>query len=477
MGNTTLSGGSISGEFKCTSILRASEMTFSVTTINPGDTVSFTVSPASAAFTHKVSWSLGNKNDSLSLGKGILSSSFTVPKEWTSEIISSSTSSLSVSLTTLNNGVTVGTKTYDVRFIIPATDEYKPHFEISLTRDNGNISDDFDCYIKGISALTVKPESMEFSYGASLAAVTMTVGDVSVRKIPATFNLNLSGEVLVTVAVRDTRGMLTVKTETISVYDYKKPSVEIVSVDRCNALGEKAALGTYGVLNYRVGYSEVNGNNKPSITLRYRKSTEEAYTYAGEIAASPFVFGEGGLAVGSPYILNICVCDRISSEETVTEAYISGGDVPFNIKKGGKGASFGKFAEDDMLLDVGWSLRVAGDMSIGGSINSESIGCECSKLTSAMLSNIRYYPCLNMVFLRLRLDTIEELSADSVHHVATISEKLPVVFTPLSAVTSYGTGSHSGAGITYGNGNVVLWSDKVIPQGSRIYINGFYMID
>lgn len=477
MGNTTLSGGSISGEFKCTSIPRASEMTFTATTINPGDTVAFTVSPASAVYAHRVNWSLGDRSESLSLGAGVLSSSFTVPKEWASEVVSSSSSSLSVNLTTFNGDVAVGTKTYDIRFLIPAIEEYKPAFRISITRDNGNIPDTFDSYIKGVSVITVDPADLTFSYGASLAAVTMTVGDVSIRKIPATFNLNLSGDVLVTVAVRDTRGMLTVKTETISVYDYKKPSVEITSLERCNASGGKESLGTYGALSYRVGYSDIDGSNKPVISLKYRKSTEESYTYAGEVTSSPFVFGDGGLAVGSSYIVSVSVSDSISSESSDIEAYISGGDVPFNIRKGGKGASFGKFSEEDMLLDVGWNMRVEGNMDINGVLNFENVECECTQITSNVVSKIQYYPCLNIVFLRLRLDVAKELSADAIHHVATIKGRLPGVFTSLCATASYGTGSHSSAGITYGNGNVVLWSDKSVPQGSKIYISGFYIND
>jgi hypothetical protein len=82
-----------------------------------------------------------------------------------------------------------------------------------------------------------------------------------------------------------------------------------------------------------------------------------------------------------------------------------------------------------------------------------------------------------MVFLRLRVDILRELSADEIHHIATVKGRLPGIFTPLSATSDYGSGSHSSAGITYGNGNVVVWSDEAIPQGTKIYISGFYIVD
>lgn len=477
MGNTTLSGGSVSGEYKGTSIPRTSEMTFSATTINPGDTVEFTVSSSSSVFSHEVLWSLGNRQQKLILKSGVLSSSFTVPKEWASAVTTSSSATLSVSLTTLNGNVTVGTRKYDVKFLIPATEEYKPGFNISITKDNGNIPATFDYYIKGISLVTVEPEGLAFSYGATLAAVTITLGDVSIRKLPATFNLKSAGDTLVTVAVRDTRGMLTVKTQTINVLDYEKPSVEIMSLERCNSAGVRENLGTYASLNYRVGYSSLDGNNQPVISLKYRKSTEEAFTYVDEVTDSPFVFGDGGLAVGSSYIVCLTVSDSICSEANTVEAYISGGDIPFNIRKGGRGASFGKFSEKDSLLDVGWDMRVSGNVEIGGSLNSENVGCSCSDKTTSMMCFSKYFPWLNMVFLRLRVDTLQELSANSSHVVAVLENRLPGVFTPLSVVSDYGSMSHSSGGVMYGTGNIVVWSDKAIPQGTKIYISGYYIVN
>jgi hypothetical protein len=82
-----------------------------------------------------------------------------------------------------------------------------------------------------------------------------------------------------------------------------------------------------------------------------------------------------------------------------------------------------------------------------------------------------------MVFLRIRVDATSELSSNTNHHIATVTHKLPGVFTPLSSVVSFGSGNQSGAGIAYGTGDVVLWSDRVIPAGSRIYISGYYFAD
>lgn len=477
MGNSSLTGGSLKGEYRGTTIPRLSDMSFSKTTVNPGDAVGFTITPATAEFTHQVSWSLGDKAQSVSLASGVLSSNITIPKEWTSVVTTSATATISVVLSTIKNGVTIGTRKYELKFLIPAIDEYKPDFTISISRDNGGISDKLDYYIKGISSVNVEPEALSFSYGATLSAITITVGDVSIRRLPAVFKLTSAGDLLVTVAVRDSRGMLTVKTETIHVLDYTNPSVEITSLVRCDENGNANPLGEYGSLAYRIGYSPIDGNNHPVVNLRYRKSTDESYVHIDQVSSSPFIFGDGGLSVGSSYVVCISVEDDICTEAVEIESYISGGSVPFNIRKGGNGASFGKFSEEDMLLDVGWNMRVEGDMDIEGVLKCEKVECQCTELTSSMVSGTVFYPCLNMVFLRIRVDATSELSSNTNHHIATVTHKLPGVFTPLSSVVSFGSGNQSGAGIAYGTGDVVLWSDRVIPAGSRIYISGYYFAD
>lgn len=477
MGNTTLSGGSLSGTFKGISIPRASGMTLSATTVNPGSTVKVTVSSASSAFSHNILWSLGDEKASINLPAGVLSSSFTIPYDWTEQVLKATSATLTVKLTTYNGSNAVGAKSYDLKFVIPAIEAYKPSFDISVTKNNGSIPATFNEYIKGITSVTVEPSSLEFRYGAEFAAVTITVGSVSIRKIPATFLLNDSGDVLITVAVRDDRGMLTVKTKTITVLDYEVPSVEVTSLFRCDSVGSIADLGTYASLAYNVGCSSLGGKNKPVVTVKYRKSANTGYIDLGEVSSSPVVFGDGGIEIGSTYVVKISVCDSITADATEIIRYISGGDIPFNIRKGGKGASFGKFSEKDSLLDVNWDMRVSGNMEILGQLNYESVSCECTENTTSMISSSRYYPALGMVYLRLRLETTTELAADTNHYIAVIPDRAPNIFTPLQSGVGFTGSNQSTAGIMYKNGNIVVRSHKVIPQGTQIYISGFYIAD
>ena len=59
MNGTSVTGGSASGSFECTTIPRASALKFSVTSVNPQGTIGAEITSASGSFTHKIKWAFG----------------------------------------------------------------------------------------------------------------------------------------------------------------------------------------------------------------------------------------------------------------------------------------------------------------------------------------------------------------------------------------------------------------------------------
>lgn len=476
MGNTTLSGGSVSGSFNLTTIPRASTATFSSSTVSPGAVLTVNISSASDSFTHRLTWSLGNKSNSVNLGVGVKTTYMEVPTDWISEITESARGALSVTLTTYKNSVAVGSKLYSVGLIIPSTDEYKPVFDIDIERIDNAVPAEWNEYVKGFTQIKINAGNLGFKYGATFAAATVTVGSVSKRTLPATFDLPISGTVKITLAVRDSRGLLTVKTTTIDVCDYNPPSVDIKSIARCTEEGVTDVSGTYLRMEYLAGYSDINGKNSYEVKVKYKAATVEGYSDSITLTDNPAVFGNGDIAEHSSYTVIVTVTDALSKEGVEILRSVTSAQIPFNIRRGGTGAAFGKFAENDNELSVNWDVNIAGDLSVSGYVNYENVECACSDSTRDILAEARYYPFLSMVYLRIRLTAAKALSANVTHTVATVFGKTPNVFSPLQSFVNFSSVGQSSAGVAFKTGDIVLRADTEIAEGSYIYINGFYII-
>jgi hypothetical protein len=88
------------------------------------------------------------------------------------------------------------------------------------------------------------------------------------------------------------------------------------------------------------------------------------------------VIGDGTLSADSSYMVEISVVDTLGGSAVYTD-YISGGTMFFMGKEGGTGAAFGKTAEMDNTLDVGWDLVVRRDLYLGSQGNKvEDFVCE-----------------------------------------------------------------------------------------------------
>ncbi len=475
--SSNLTGGSASGTLVCTTIPRCSTAQLSATVVNPGSTVSLTISAASDGFSHKVKWAFAENAITQSLSKGVLTSSFTVPKEWASSLTNSSKGSISVTVSTYNSTTLVGSKAYSISFIIPAVDEFKPFFELKLIKNNNGVPDDWDEYVQNISTLTVVPENLQFKYGAGMAAVTVSVGSAYIRKLPATFNLTETGSLTVTLAIRDTRGLLTVKQTTINVEPYTPPSISIKRLFRCNENGEADTYGTYLSLEYDYSYSSINDKNQSVATVRFKTKNDADYSSPVGITSNPFVFGDDKVSASESVTVRVGISDSISRNAVEITRDVPSANIPFNIKKGGKGAAFGKFAENDGELSLGWNLTVDGNVGVKGALLFDEVPCEATESISELVQSVKYYPCLNGCFVRLRVKPAMLLSPGQSYHIATIKGKAPGVFTPLNCMVNISSGGQASAGIAYETGNVYIRSDTEIQQNSNVYVSGFYFAD
>ncbi len=475
MGNTGLSGGSAGGTFKCTAIPRVSSASISLTTVNPGSEITATLSVACDAFTHKIKWSLGKKSQTDTISAGVKSATFTIPESWTKYVTDSTKDIFKITLYTYYDSSLIGKKSYSVSFIIPSTDAYKPEFDIVLNRIDNGVPQDFREYVQGISQVEINAENINYKYDAQFKSISIKIGSVVKKMHPATFNLPLAGETEITVTLKDSRGLSTVKKEKIFVCEYAPPSVNIVSVVRCDQSGTQSTYGEYLFAKYSLSYSSVNNKNTGNFSVKYKSSQSDAYSAPLLINGNSAVIGNGDISINNSYTLCFESSDNIVSSPGIIQRSVPSANIPFNIKKGGKGAAFGMFSEYDNNLSVGWDLDVHGNLNLKGNLNYENIQCNPTEYTENLNCTIRYFPPLDLCFIRLRATVKNKLSAGETYSIAQLSDYAPLIYTTLTCYASQNSGFQRG-GIN-NEGKIRIMSQTDVDAGSSVYVTGFYYLN
>lgn len=467
MGGTSLSGGSVSGSFSCTDIPRASRLTLSKEKLNPEESVGATISAASSEFSHKIKWSLGDSSVTHSLSVGISADTFTVPLSWSEEITEGKSSNISVVLITYKGERKIGSRTYPLKLVIPKTQEFLPEFNMTVERIDNSVPSEIGEYVKGKSQVRLNLENLTLKHGARVASYIAKVDTSSKTKLPATFDLVKSGEITVSVTVKDSRGFFVTKSETINVLKYSAPTISVNSLYRCLENGNKTTLGTYLLGDFKAVYSSLNNKNVPRITYKYKKADTDTYSGEFEINENTGAFGDGNFLNTNSYDVAFKITDSITRDNDYIVVLVPSADIPFNIRKGGKGASFGCYSERDNELTVAWDLNVKGD------IFYENAQLEMTEVISEKRGIARYIPCMELVVVRLRFTANRTLPSGEGHTIATFDKK-PSLFTPVTVSINTGTDKIGRGGIKSETGQLVISADKNIDAGDYIYVSGVY---
>lgn len=469
MGGTSLDGGSVSGKFECTEIPRASTMTLSKSKLVTEDTIGATINSASPSFNHKIKWSLGDSSVTHSLSAGVEKDAFTVPVSWAEELPKSKSGTVTAVLATYKGSKKIGTKRYTVKLTIPEEEAFLPEFSLDITRINNSVPSSLSEYVRGKSQVKVDIKDLKLKYGAKASSYTVKVGSSSKTRLPATFDLNKSGEIKISVTVKDSRGFSVMKSTTIMVRSYSAPSLNVKSLVRCDSNGKKSTRGTRVLLKFTSECSSVNGKNNKKIVCKYKKTGDESFSSEFEITESPYIISKEEFLTNSSYVFAFRITDSITKDSAFFEREVSSSAIPFNIKKGGKGASFGCYSETDNELTVQWGLNVKGGFVY------DTAPVEITSLVTDKKGVARYVPALEVVFLRLRFEAAQTLEADKNHTIATIPTRIPVLMTPVTAMINTGVNHKSCGYVKSETGELVINADKTISKGDYIYVGGMYL--
>ena len=240
-------------------------------------------------------------------------------------------------------------------------------------------SADFPYYLKGISKAAVVFDTSKIDlstlYGASIYKFKLTVGDTLYQvnvgdKTSVTFDtsiLNTVGEIACTGSFVDSRGNeYVILPETITVYDYFKPTLSSVNAVRCDSEGIPSGKGRYFMAKAKEMHADVGGHNTVILQIRYRETGGEYTDYIPLISNEPIILGDGELLQTATYSIEISVTDLAGFSARFV-GFVAADIVTVSLKDGGNAVAIGTYAnsEPEFSFTVAFDTYLRGDLIIG----------------------------------------------------------------------------------------------------------------
>lgn len=353
-----------------TPIARLSELSAGSGTLGTAQTL--TVSRKSTAYTHTITYACGSASGTICTQSSDTSISWTAPLSLASQNTTGTTVSVVFTTTTYSGNTAIGSNTKTITCTIPAS--IKPAVSDGWARvapyNTGTKAEGFDAYVQGYSRAQVTFDSskidMSGTYGASIASYSITHSGASVTADPyRTGVLTAAGSNTVTCTVFDTRGRSASVSMTITVHAYANPTLSGISVYRSNSVGTADDEGVYISVLATANISSIGGLNTPQLQARYGLNGGSYGDYTTLTSEVRSQIGGGNVLTTMSYMMELLLTDGLGNTVTYTQV-IPTAEVMFHGRDGGKGGAFGKYAEEDDLLDVDWNIRGRKNLYLDG---------------------------------------------------------------------------------------------------------------
>ena len=355
--------------FQLAAIPRATEPVMGAATM--GEAVRISLPRASSAFTHTLSYVFGAASGTIVENAGT-EVQWTVPESLAAQIPDSSVGTGTLTCRTYNGGTLVGTKT--VTFTATVPQSMKPALTngwAAVSYDNsGTKASGIAAWVQGYSKAKAvfNGSKVTCKQGAGIAKYAVTYLGKTVEESPYRTETISTTSATVRCTVTDSRGLTAWEDVTVELESYAPPMLVGAALYRADGEGAAADSGAHIAGLATAKFSSIGGRNTATIK-GYWKSVGGSY---GEGVTLPFgavglVTGDVEIAGDRSYTAKIVVTDSLGNS-TEFEENIPTEQVAFHLKEGGKGAAFGKAAEQDELLDVAWDARFREDMQVDGAL-------------------------------------------------------------------------------------------------------------
>lgn len=382
---TTLGTGTVSTSLTLDTIPRATTPKVSSTSVNMGESVTFTLDRASSAFTHKLTYSFEGST-------GTIGTDITTSKSWevpnlASKIPDKISSACTITCTTYNGTTVVGTKTLTMTLKVP--DSIKPTVTLNVSEVVTEIADKLGVYVKGLSKLNIKATGAGASGSTIASYVVKANGNTYNTNSVETDYLTTAGAMTITATVTDSRGRTGSASKTITVVDYSKPYITTFRVDR--------TTGSNVTVVIKGGITDITGNT-PNYKLEYKKKSDDSYTtysISDTTVTIDTTITLDNIDPNYQYTFRLTIADPFNSTSLNYDVSTEFTLIDFN--KSGKGLSFGKVSEEPYGLEI--FLNIFLNKSLGGTVYQSgdfndlvTVGKYIVTLTS-YTANIQNMPC------------------------------------------------------------------------------------
>lgn len=372
LNGSTLSSSSQSYSHALTKIARNSTISSVTSSVEVDGTNKCTVeiSRAVSTHTHTVTWKIGSYTHSAtSVGT---STSYAIPTSWMNAIPSATSGTATVTVTTYSGSTKIGS-TVSKNFTLKIPSSIVPSVSATIAMVNGTVPSSWGIYVQGKSKCTITPSSSG-SYSSTIKTITITGGtngkynkSMTTATPWTTPTLAESGTISFTIKATDSRNRSASVTKSITVYEYKTPSISSVTAQRCTSDGTLNDDGTYLKVSVPTSsYSSCNGKNTCTLTVMYKESTATTWSTATNVSTTASVIGAGGISTSKSYNVRFTITDAFTS--VTKDVTVSTSGCLLNFRKDKDGLSLGKFAETSGF-DVKWSSVFRSDVTVNGALN------------------------------------------------------------------------------------------------------------
>lgn len=335
-----------------------------------GTTVTIYTPRAASSFTHTLTYSFAGSTGTIASGVAT-SYLWSIPLELAKLIPNATENGMSITCTTYNGTAKVGATEAWLTATVPNNQTTQPTFTVSCTPVSSLSSTFAGLYIRGKTSLKAAFASNS-AYSTVTSHCTAVEGKSYYGNPAASSVLTVSGTQKVKFRVTDARGYYRTAEQEITVLPYDAPKAvpytgeTAVICTRCLSDGTLSPVGTYLRIKAGRSYSDLAGKNQCTLRYAYKSGAEENYSgwvtllAAGDAASETDVILPNIVSsVTSSYDVRISAVDTLGCE-TQLDFNIPTDDVTLHLRAGGKGAAFGKYAEEDGVLDLAWDLRIKG---------------------------------------------------------------------------------------------------------------------
>ena len=319
------------------------------------------------AFVNKLRFVFG-QIDSGEISVSGTSYSYLIPATWYNQIPNATSGVATVYLYTYLDGVLLGTDSANFDAIVPSA--IVPSISsISATKVNENQTvAAWDIYLQNYSKVLIAVSGGVAGQGASIVSYQFIGQNINVTNQTSGGSSNatsevieISGSLVYSVKITDSRGRTATLTTTIAVVAYALPAIGSVLAIRANSDGtENAVTGTSIKATPLFTWTQV-GSNALTSSLSYKKHSDQNYTVAqtGITSGTSYVIAVGLADIAFSYDVKVEISDSLNNTATFVVIVPPVVGIGFGLKN--DRAHFGGPTEEAGLV-IDWDTKLKGDL-------------------------------------------------------------------------------------------------------------------